>query len=233
MELNEDHEMLIDLMKRYIKDNDMSYLAKEDLVVFWGQLPQDTQTSDWQFMKLNQVARVIKTSHCPFHLMRKCSQEILLVAFQELERVYVMGVEGHSVRKDCFSFDRNRPIWDCPYKTVIIRLFAELKKMRKNIKMLDARSVIEFCLKEIGEEIPGTVKFNRQINNIVEKETEFDVRMYENRFMHKGKSLTGYTHKELHSVLEMDKETFVLLSRAALGLDSRHPLTAQKKEADW
>lgn len=215
-EITNEQELLLAILKEWIKELDASYLAKEDMIVYWGANPVNVIESDWQFLKLSQAARIIKTTRVPFHLMRKCNSELLLLAFQEEERVFVQGVQGHTSRQGCFSFERRKPQWECPYKTVIIRLFAELKQMRKNIRMLDLRQIVVKCLNQLGEEMPGTVKLNRQINAVVEQHTEYEVRMYENRFMVKGVSITGYKHPEIYAVLELTPEIEEQLVRSAL-----------------
>lgn len=215
-DITDEQELLLAILKEWIKELDASYLAKEDVIVYWGKNPDNEIESDWQFLKLPQAARIIKTTRVPFHLMRKCNAELLLLAFQEEDKVFVQGVNGHTARQGCFSFERRRPQWECPYKTVIVRIFAELKKMRKNVRMLDLRQIVIRCLNHLGEEMPGTVKLNKQINAVVEQHTEFEVRMYENRFMVKGVSITGYKHPEIYAVLELTPEIEEQLVRSAL-----------------
>lgn len=215
-EITNEQEHLLAILKDWITELDASYLAKEDLIVYWGKTPDSDIESDWQFLKLSQAARIIKTTRVPFHLMRKCTPELLLLAFQEEEKVFTQGINGHTSRPSCFSFERRKPQWECPYKTVIVRIFSELKKMRKNIRMLDLRKVVVRCMEQLGEEMPGLITFNRQINAVVEQHTEFEVRMYANRFMVKGESITGYKHPEIYAILELTSEIEEQLVRSAL-----------------
>lgn len=214
-DIKDEQLLLVEVFKSWMRELDAAYLIKEDMITYWDKMPDNEVESDWQFLKMSQAVRLVKSTRVPFHLMRYCKEDLLLLAFQEEERIYSEGVRGCYTKKGAFNYDKKKPKWDCPYKTVIVGVFHELSKMQYNVKQIVARELVEACLKHLGEEVPGLVHLNRQINTAVEKHTEYEVRLYEKRWMCDGVMYQGYKHpnytKVLTEVTPAQVEAFVKL----------------------
>ena len=220
MEIKDEQLLLVEVFKSWIRELDASYLVKEDMITYWDKMPSNEMESDWQFMKMSQAVRLVKATRVPFHLMRHCKEDLLLLAFQEEERIYTEGVKGYSTKKGAFNYDKQKPVWDCPYKTVIVSVFRELEKMRYNVKLVVAREIVEACLKQLGEEIPGIVTLNKQIIAAVEKHTPYEVRLYEKRWMYKGQMYQGFKHPNFEKVaIKIEPQQLEVLVKQVLSKD--------------
>ena len=114
-DIKDEQLLLVEVFKSWMRELDAAYLIKEDMITYWDKMPDNEVESDWQFLKMSQAVRLVKSTRVPFHLMRYCKEDLLLLAFQEEERIYSEGVRGCYTKKGAFNYDKKKPNpWPMP-----------------------------------------------------------------------------------------------------------------------
>ena len=141
-DFNEDQEIVLSIIKEWLRDGDKSFLAREDLVVFWGPIDGNLKKQGWNKLKLKEAVSIIRATKVPVGLMKHCSEDLLRAAAQEEERTYICGVTVISgmVSPGYFNFhSQKRSCCEVIEHRIAIHLISELEALDQNIMWKDLR----------------------------------------------------------------------------------------------
>ena len=99
---------IVDICNSYVEDKNVSYLAKEGLIVSYYSITGRQSDFMWHKMTVIEVLRIIKATRMTYEQSRELTEAHLITAFQELERVYEFGVKTrHSVVEGVFNYSQH------------------------------------------------------------------------------------------------------------------------------
>ena len=177
-DFNEDQEIVLSIIKEWLRDGDKSFLAREDLVVFWGPIDGNLKKQGWNKLKLKEAVSIIRATKVPVGLMKHCSEDLLRAAAQEEERTYICGVTVISgmVSPGYFNFhSQKRSCCEVIEHRIAIHLISELEALDQNIMWKDLAYLFEQALKYMGLQVPnshqrnGFLRYGLQESNFKEK----------------------------------------------------------------
>ena len=157
MSFSEDQELVLTILKEWLGEKDASFLAKENMVVYWGNPTGDIQVQDWIKLKASEAANIVKATRVPVGIMKYCTEDMLKAACQEEGRTYIAGVDCRGeVKKEFFNFRRfSGPRSETPHHVIAVHLIAELHALGKNILWRDVTYLYEQALKYLKLDIPA------------------------------------------------------------------------------
>lgn len=163
MEFSEDQLIVLEIIKGWLDENDAAYLAKEDIVVHWGNPTGDIQRQDWVKYKCSEIVNIIRATQVPVGVMKHCTTDMFKAACQEEERTYICGVEiAGDVKPEYFNYTRYRsPKAETVEHKIAVHLIAELHALSENIIWKDLVFLFEQALKYCGVEIPNQLNRNK------------------------------------------------------------------------
>jgi len=174
MDFSEDQEIVLEIIKAWLEENDANYLAKEDIVVYWGNPTGDIQRQDWAKYKCSEIVNIIRATKVPVGVMKHCTNDMFKAACQEEERTYTCGVEVNGdVKPEFFNYFRYRnPLAETVEHKIAVHLAAELQGLSQNIIWKDLVYLFEQALKYCNVEIPNVRNRNNFLRYGLAK-TEF------------------------------------------------------------
>lgn len=96
---------LIDLASTWVSKKAAAYLAKENVIVYYASHTGRKSDYKWHKLSLSEVARIINTFHLTASAAIKVSKDDILVACQELDRVYEYGTQSSwTVAPEVFNY---------------------------------------------------------------------------------------------------------------------------------
>lgn len=98
----DDKAIALATCKQWLEDTDASYLAKEDVIIFWTHFNPESKRGEWTRYKMKEACRVIKATRAGFDAMRFIKPDVLMMAAQETERAYRQSVKSRSTVPDEF-----------------------------------------------------------------------------------------------------------------------------------
>lgn len=98
----DDKAIALATCKQWLEDTDASYLAKEDVIIFWTHFNPESKRGEWTRYKMKEACRVIKATRAGFDAMRFIKPDVLMLAAQETERAYRQSVKSRSTVPDEF-----------------------------------------------------------------------------------------------------------------------------------
>jgi hypothetical protein len=99
----------LDIVVAWVEAKGASYLAAEDLVVYWASDTGKTKDYNWKKFTVEQTLRMIRAHNSVTRLFS--SREMLITAFQEVGEVYDYGCKSRDpVREGVFNFMNNKEI---------------------------------------------------------------------------------------------------------------------------
>jgi len=102
-----DQNIAIETCKSWLNQQNAAFLAKENLVVYWEQFNPESKKGEWTKLKPIEACRIIKATRSGLQAMRYINPELLMVAAQEVERVYKAGINSRSNAPDeYFNFNK-------------------------------------------------------------------------------------------------------------------------------
>lgn len=163
MEFSNDQEIVLDIIKQWLEENDVSYLAKEDIAVYWGNPTGDIQRQDWVKYKCPEIVNIIRATKVPVGVMKHCTTDMFKAACQEEGRTYICGVEiNGDVKPEYFNYLRYRnPLSETIEHKIAVHLLAELQGLSENIIWKDLAFLFEQALKYCKVEIPNVISRNK------------------------------------------------------------------------
>lgn len=163
---SEDQEIVLEIIKLWLRKKDASFLAREELVVFWGPLDGNLRKQDWNKLKLSEAVSIIRSTEVPVGVMKHCTADIFRAAAQEEARTYVAGVSvvGGAVSPEYFNYNsKKRSACETIEHQVAVHLISELEALQQNIMWTDVAYLFEQCLKYMKIEIPNSMQRNKFI----------------------------------------------------------------------
>lgn len=109
----------LDKVVAWVEAKGASYLAAEDLVVYWASDTGKTKDYNWKKFTVEQALRMIRAHNSTVVIDRSSntlgkvpfSREMLITAFQEADEVYDYGCKSRDqVRVGVFNFMNNKEI---------------------------------------------------------------------------------------------------------------------------
>lgn len=177
MSFSEDQEIVLEIIKDWLEENDASYLAKEDLIVHWGNPNGDIQKQDWIKYKSTELLNIIRSTKIPVGIMKHCTVDMLRAACQEEGRTFICGVDvGGEVRPEYFNYRRFKgAVTETVEHHIAIYLLAELQAVNENVLWSDLSFIFEQALKYCKVSIPSAPNRNKFLRYGIEK-TDFTER---------------------------------------------------------
>jgi len=162
MEFSEDQLIVLEIIKGWLDENDAAYLAKEDIVVHWGNPTGDIQQQGWVKYRCSEIANIIRATLVPVGVMRHCTTDMLKAACQEEERTYICGVEvTGDVKSQYFNYTKYRnPKAETVEHEIAVHLVAELHALSENIIWKDLVYIFEQALKYCKVDVPNAQNRN-------------------------------------------------------------------------
>lgn len=103
----QDHDIALETCKLWLNQQDASYLAREDQVVYWEQFNPESKRGEWIKLKPKEVCRIIKVTRSGLQAMKYIKPDLLLLAAQETERAFKQGVNSRSnTPPEYFNFNK-------------------------------------------------------------------------------------------------------------------------------
>jgi hypothetical protein len=174
MSFSEDQEIVLEIIKNWLEENDASYLAKEDIVVHWGNPTGDITKEDWVKYKTSELVGIIKATKVPVGIMKYCTNDVLRAACQEEGRTFICGVEVRgNVKPEYFNyFKKSALINETAEHKIATGLLIELQAINENILWADLSYIFEQALKYCKIKIPSAIHRNNFLRYAIEK-TDF------------------------------------------------------------
>lgn len=162
-EFNADQELVLDIMKQWLQEQDASFLAKEEQIVHWGPLEGNQMRMGWVKYKLREALNIIRTLRVPVGIMKYCTEDLLRAAAQEEGRAYICGVETYSnhTSPDYFNFHKyGKATCITKHHEIAVGLIQQVRMYDENIKWLDLVYLYEQSCKYCGMPVPVATKRN-------------------------------------------------------------------------
>lgn len=171
MSFSQDEEIVLEILKDWLEENDAAFLAKDDIVVYWGNPTGDIQKQDWVKLKVVEAVNIVKATKVPVGLMKYCSADMLKAACQEEGRTYICGVEVHGhVNPEYFNYNKyTAPKAESLEHRVAVFILAELQGIDQNILWSQVAYIFEQTLKYIKRPVPNALQRNKFIRYGVSK----------------------------------------------------------------
>ena len=64
-EFTDDQEIVLEIIKLWLREQDAAFLAREELVVFWGPLDGNLRKQGWNKLKLSEAVSIVRTTKVP------------------------------------------------------------------------------------------------------------------------------------------------------------------------
>ena len=161
-EFTEDQEVVLDIIKEWLREQDAAFLAKEEQVVFWGPLDGNIRKQGWNKLKLREAASIIRSTKVPVGIMKHCTEDMIRAAAQEESRTYVSGCNVHGmVSKQYFNFyTTNQAVFETMEHRCSVALITELEQLGENILWRDLSHMYTQALKYLGRPVPHAIAVN-------------------------------------------------------------------------
>lgn len=162
----DDQEIVLEIIKQWLRNQDAAFLAREELVVFWGPIDGNLRKQGWNKLKLNEAVSVVRTTKVPVGVMKHCTADLMRAAAQEEGRAYIAGVTvvGGAVSPEYFNFHSNkRSVCETIEHRVAIHLICELEALDQNVMWHQVAYLYEQCLKYMKLEVPNCMQRNNFI----------------------------------------------------------------------
>ncbi|AHJ10547.1 hypothetical protein Spp001_39 [Shewanella phage Spp001] len=162
-DFTEDQELVLDIMKEWLREQDAAFLALEEQVVFWAPIDGNVRKYGWIKLKLKEAVSIVRATKVPVGLMKHCTDDMMRAAAQEEDRTYVRGVTivGGVVSPEYFNFHTNkRSVCERDEHIFAVLLVSELEQLQCNIMWKDLSYLYEQGLKYLGLPIPNVQQRN-------------------------------------------------------------------------
>lgn len=188
-EFTADQEVVLQIIKEWLRAKDAAFLAREEQVVFWGPIDGNLRKQGWNKLKLKEATSIIRSTQVPVGIMKHCTEDMLRAAAQEEGRTYVCGVTvlSGAVSPEYFNFAAQaRSVCEVLEHRAAIFLIAELEALNQNVMWRDLTCMYEKLLTQLGLEIPnshqrnGFLRYGLQESAFVEKRNS---KTFNNRYV--------------------------------------------------
>ena len=191
-------EICIEASKQWIEENDAFFLALDEQIIFWGIQPDGT--TGWVKYSLSQLVRLIKATKLSMSLMSEMSTDVVRVAFQECERVYISAVDTTQPIDDTKYFNLRRYAKQSltTHERICLYLLKLIEKEEFGIKWSALSAMLSECYQVMGIDNPVAYWKNKTIVNML-VHTRFEERRYELRVWEK----TNTGKMNLHNAIRL------------------------------
>ena len=165
-EFTDDQEIVLEIIKLWLREQDAAFLAREEIVVFWGPLDGNLRKQGWNKLKLSEAVSIVRTTKVPVGVMKHCTADLMRAAAQEEARAYVAGVSvvGGAVSPEYFNYhSKARSVCETIEHRVAVHLISELEALNQNIMWHHVAYLYEQCLKYMKLEVPNSMQRNKFI----------------------------------------------------------------------
>lgn len=148
-EISTFQNLALETIKQWIKEVDAHYLAKEGIIIFWEKGSPLQDYGDWGMYKPKQVIRMIKGTRANLHIMKEINENLLILAFQEEDRVYLKGVNTHLEVPDSI-FNLNTIKTKTREQTLVLWILDYCVKKKWNVENRALRSIVNHIFMKHG-----------------------------------------------------------------------------------
>jgi hypothetical protein len=184
-EREEDIAASAEIIKAWFEEEQGSYIAFEDQIVHWNNDTEKVFQSTWINLKVKECVRIIRATRFPLGLMKYCTEDAVVSAAQELDRVYERAV---SINGACPAhyFNYKVSTVNDPMLVVVVKLLEYTERQRWNILWRDLTSILDVAWGELGVSIPTPAARNRLIREAV-RHTKYGAKQYTKGYNYQGK----------------------------------------------
>lgn len=226
-EMTADQEVVLEIFKAWFEEEDAHLLAVENLVVRVDPVtPPNNGLLPWLRDTPSDVVRLIRTTQCPFGLMKHCTTDMLFASAQELERLYERGV---SMPNGCppkyFNYVKPTIVTD-PLLEIPQRLFNAFERHGANFHWNLVQDLLQACFERLNMPRMKIIELNRLIKKAcLLQDNRYEERRYTRRFFYKGKqesaiALVPRTNNLVVGLSAEDWEHFVKIGTKHTQLES-------------
>lgn len=177
--LEQDREIALETIKMWFKEHDAVYLAKENVVTYWEQFNPESKKGEYVKLRLQEAVRIIKSTRAGFDVMKRVKPELVLLAAQELERVYKQGVYSRStVPSEYFNLCRTNSFNNIELLTLC--MLQELVGRGWNVEAVCLGKLMDALFSKVGFAKPSRT-FRWRLLRIVAEEGGMVIRDRLNR----------------------------------------------------
>ncbi|MBI0275439.1 hypothetical protein I6H07_06270 [Hafnia alvei] len=160
--MRDDRQVALEIVKAWFRDMDAAFLAKEDVVVHWESFNDSTKKGEWIKERPGAVARIIKSTRANLNLMRYVTIDLVRTAAQELERMYVQGVNTKGVApKEYFNYNRTESY--TRDELLVACVLKALVGKGWNTEIKDLHSIVVMAQAKINMEPISNQKLNKAV----------------------------------------------------------------------
>lgn len=162
-DFSDDQEIVLELLKDWLREKDAAFLAREELVVFWGPIDGNLRKQGWNKLKLKEAVSVVRSTKVPVGIMKHCTEDLMRAAAQEEARTYIAGVTvvGGAVSPEYFNYHSNkRSVCETIEHRIAVHLISELEALDQNIMWHHVAYLYEQALRYMGLTIPNSMQRN-------------------------------------------------------------------------
>lgn len=164
MELTEEQETTLGIIKEWLIDQNAVFLAMEDRIVFWASVG-NIRKQGWQKLNMKEAVNIIRATKVPIGLMHLCKADLVRAAAQEEDRTYIAGCDVvGEVEEGYFNYNKNNRIGrvcELPEHRIAVRLLVEMEQLQENIVWSDLAYIYEQAVKYC--ELPAPTRVQRNI----------------------------------------------------------------------
>lgn len=101
---------LVNLCRKWVEDKDASYLAQENVVLWFAKDVGLLKQSRWKKIKPREALRIISACSTDIEYALGIKEEHLIKAFQELGRTYEYGIRSQTFKaNNVFNYTKHKP----------------------------------------------------------------------------------------------------------------------------
>lgn len=186
----EDQEIVLDIIKEWLREYDANFIAREEQIVFWGPIDGNIRKQGWNKLKLKEAVSVVRSTKVPVGLMKHCTEDAVRAAAQEEGRAFIAGVTViGEVAPEYFNFHTNkRSVCETVEHKIAQYIIAELEALDENVMWRDLAYIYEQALKYCGLQVPtsharnGFLRYALQNSTFVEKRNN---KSYNGRYVYR------------------------------------------------
>lgn len=165
---DQDREIALEIAKAWLEQYDVAYLAKENVYTHWEQFSTDSKKGEYVKYSPSQACRIVKATRSGIQAMKFITHDLMLLAAQELERVYKQGVNSRSTTPpEYFNFCRHHHFNNLELLTIC--LLQELVGRGWNIEAVCLGKVMENLFKKKGFTVPNRILRWRLLRAVAEE----------------------------------------------------------------
>ena len=212
--------VVLEIVKAWLEDNNMSVLAAEKVVVNWSSVDGNAANLGWKKQSLVDVVNILRGTVVSLELMKYMNNDVLMAAAQESERMYERGVTVHGkCLPQFFNYASKRNL--SATESIIKHAVQMALDTKTNVLSASLNDVINQA-HALAQMIPPTAVPRNKVINSFKEELYFNYRHGTNRLhLHPDGILTKYTCIQLWGC----QDTPRILDEKTVGIWARIVMT--------